>query len=104
VPLRRTELERSRLQSLRQYPSGDIRCADIRFSVRTEDGILPGTEEKKAVISEAGRSWIEAAKRVGNGERDGILCPKRGILFWSVMILPPPHKILLRIVSAAEGL
>lgn len=33
-------------------------------------------DEPEKVLSEAGRRWIEAAVRFGNGDRDGILCPQ----------------------------
>jgi hypothetical protein len=40
------------------------------------------------MISERGRRWIEAAKRVSNGEREGIRCPENDDDFLQVEWIP----------------
>jgi hypothetical protein len=39
-------------------------------------------------ISEASKRWIDAAKQVGEGEREGILCPQNGDDFLAVEWIP----------------
>ena len=39
-------------------------------------------------FSEASKRWIEAAKQVGEGEREGILCPQNGDDFLVVEWIP----------------